>query len=54
LNADKNPMPLLDDYPGIYALKLDIMLGQPKNIKTNPTDRQFLWKMINRCPVDVV
>ena len=29
--VDKNPMPLLDDYPGIYALKLDIMLGQPKN-----------------------
>uniref|UniRef100_A0A914MW77 Uncharacterized protein n=1 Tax=Meloidogyne incognita TaxID=6306 RepID=A0A914MW77_MELIC len=29
------------------------MLGQPKDIKTNPATRQFLWKMINRCPVDV-
>uniref|UniRef100_A0A1I8BU77 Uncharacterized protein n=1 Tax=Meloidogyne hapla TaxID=6305 RepID=A0A1I8BU77_MELHA len=38
LNANKILKPLLDDYPGILALKLDIMLGQ------------FLWKFINRFP----
>uniref|UniRef100_A0A914M1E7 Uncharacterized protein n=1 Tax=Meloidogyne incognita TaxID=6306 RepID=A0A914M1E7_MELIC len=53
-NSNKKPMPLLDDYPGILALKLDIMLEEQssKNIETKPAHRQFLWKLINRCPVN--
>jgi len=49
-------MPLLDDYPGILALKLDIMLDEKsiKNIETKPINRQFLWKLVNRCPVNEV
>nr|CAD2193835.1 unnamed protein product [Meloidogyne enterolobii] len=55
-NSNKKPMPLLDDYPGILALKLDIMLEEQssKNIETKPAHRQFLWKLINRCPVNEV
>jgi len=54
LNFDKNPKPLLDDYPGILALKLDIMLGKSKDIKANPINRQFIWKLINKCTVNKV
>nr|CAD2193304.1 unnamed protein product [Meloidogyne enterolobii] len=53
-NSNKNPKPLLDDFPGILALKLDIMLDEQssKNIETKPAYRQFLWKLMNRCPVN--
>lgn len=55
-NSIKNPKPLLDDYPGIWALKLDIMLAEMSNnnVKAKPTTRQFLWKLINKCSLNKV
>uniref|UniRef100_A0A1I8BTH0 Uncharacterized protein n=1 Tax=Meloidogyne hapla TaxID=6305 RepID=A0A1I8BTH0_MELHA len=49
LNATSNPRPLFDDYAGLLALKLDIMLGINENIPTKPDNRMFFWKFDNKC-----
>nr|CAD2194493.1 unnamed protein product [Meloidogyne enterolobii] len=55
-NSIKKPRPLLNDFPGILALKLDIMLEEQssKNIETKPTTRKFIWKLINKCSINKV
>ncbi|KAF7633618.1 hypothetical protein Mgra_00006925 [Meloidogyne graminicola] len=42
--------PLFNDYPGIFALKFDIMAKRPKNIQSKPINRFFIWDFVKRCP----
>ena len=46
---------LIDDYAGILALKLEMMLLLSKNIQTNNAETTlFFWKYVGNCLINEV
>uniref|UniRef100_A0A1I8B892 Uncharacterized protein n=1 Tax=Meloidogyne hapla TaxID=6305 RepID=A0A1I8B892_MELHA len=41
--------PILDEYSGILALKLDMLIQISKKLQNKKTDTLFFWKYVNRC-----
>ncbi|KAF7624738.1 hypothetical protein Mgra_00009989 [Meloidogyne graminicola] len=51
MNPDSGLKPLLDDYPGLFALKYDMLAKRPENMQTKPLNRVFLWSYVDKCLV---